>query len=166
MSEDDYLKIATRVLFTEARLLDQKKFRDWVKLYADDAIFWVPAWKDEYETTSNPNRELSMIYHENSYGLSDRIDRIQSRKSITAMPLPRTVHSYTNIMVDAASTDSIEGNACFTVHTYDPRACKSHTNFGRLEFRLRRLGEAWLIGYKKISLTNDQMATALDFYSV
>lgn len=108
MSEDDYLKIATRVLFTEARLLDQKKFRDWVKLYADDAIFWVPAWKDEYETTSNPNRELSMIYHENSYGLSDRIDRIQSRKSITAMPLPRTVHSYTNIMVDAASTDSIE----------------------------------------------------------
>lgn len=43
MSEDDYLKIATRVLFTEARLLDQKKFRDWVKLYADDAIFWVPA---------------------------------------------------------------------------------------------------------------------------
>lgn len=79
MSEDDYLKIATRVLFTEARLLDQKKFRDWVKLYADDAIFWVPAWKDEYETTSNPNRELSMIYHENSYGLSDRIDRIQSR---------------------------------------------------------------------------------------
>ena len=85
MSEDDYLKIATRVLFTEARLLDQKKFRDWVKLYAEDAIFWVPAWKDEYETTSNPNRELSMIYHENSYGLSDRIDRIQSRKSITAM---------------------------------------------------------------------------------
>ena len=48
----------------------------------------------------------------------------------------------------------------------DPRACKSHTNFGRLEFRLRRLGEAWLIGFKKISLTNDQMATALDFYSV
>lgn len=81
------------------------------------------------------------------------------------MPLPRTVHSYTNIMVDAASTDSIEGNTCFTRFIRDPRACKNHTNFGRLEFRHRRLGKR-LIGFKKISLTNDQMATALDFYSV
>ena len=116
MSEDDYLKIATRVLFTEQDF--------WIRRNSTIGSSSTLTMRFSgcrpgrtVRDDVNPNLRLSMIYRENSYGLGDQLTGIQSRKSITAIPLPRTVHSYTNIMVDAASTDSIEGNACFTVHT-------------------------------------------------
>ena len=88
---------AAAFLFQEARYLDRHQWDAWVAMYREDAVYWLPAWRDEYETITDPQTEVSLIYHNARLGLEERIARIESRKSITALPLPRTLHLIGNV---------------------------------------------------------------------
>jgi benzoate/toluate 1,2-dioxygenase beta subunit/2,4,5-trichlorophenoxyacetic acid oxygenase 2 len=159
--------ICADLLYREGLYLDRQDWDSWLALYAEDAVFWIPAWLDEHRPTSDPDREVSLIYHPSRIGLEERIMRIRTRKSVTALPLPRTVHMVTNILPAQMTEDSIEVTASWTVHDFDPRVSKQHMYFGRYEHTLRREANgAWRIVRKKVLLTNDMIPTALDFYSV
>jgi benzoate/toluate 1,2-dioxygenase beta subunit/2,4,5-trichlorophenoxyacetic acid oxygenase 2 len=157
---------AAAVLFQEARLLDGGAWEDWLGMYQPDAVYWAPAWRDEYEPTEDPDTEVSLIYHDSRRGLEERVARIESRKSITALPLPRTVHVIANVEADAAAPDRIETRSTFAVHVYDVRAAKEHTRHGRYEHTLTQVDGRWLIARKKIILVNDRVPAVLDFYSI
>lgn len=159
-------EIAARVLYREARLLDRKAWADWVAMYCEDAVYWVPAWLDEYETTSDPEVQVSLMYHDNRRGLEERIARIRSRKSITALPLPRTVHHLGNLETERVGSGQILCQAVFSVHVYDPRVAQGHVHHGRYEHMLIRDDEVWKIARKVITLVNDRVPTLMDFYSI
>lgn len=164
--ELDADRIAAATIFREARLLDSGEWADWVAMYQDDAVYWVPAWLDEYETTTDPNTQVSLLYHDNRRGLEERIARIESRKSITALPLPRTVHQISNLETTVTETGDIACHAVFSVHVYDVRVAKGHVHHGRYQHLLTRNGETWKIARKVITLVNDLVPTVLDFYSI
>lgn len=158
--------LAEQMLFHEADCLDQKQWSAWAELYELDAVFWAPAWLDEYEVTNDPNSQLSLIYHSSRTQLQERISRIQSRKSITALPLPRTLHVISNVAVEAEDDSSLAIRSCWTVHVYDPRTFKQHLHFGTYRHRLRKADGIWRIAHKKIVVMNDRIPTILDFYSI
>jgi benzoate/toluate 1,2-dioxygenase beta subunit/2,4,5-trichlorophenoxyacetic acid oxygenase 2 len=158
--------IAATTLYREARLLDRGEWADWVAMYREDAVYRVPAWLDEYETTNDPNTQVSLLYHDARRGLEERIARIESRKSITALPLPRTVHQISNLEAAETSPGEITCHSVFSVHVYDPRVAKEHVHHGRYEHRLAREGDQWKIARKIITLVNDRVPTLLDFYSL
>lgn len=162
----DATAIAASVLAREARLLDKGEWLKWLAMFREDAVYWVPAWLDEYRTTTDVRTEVSLIYHDNRAALAERIARIESRKSITALPIPRTLHLVGNLEVMEATADRIECEATFAVHAYDPRLAKEHTRYGRYAHTLTRHQESWLIARKVITLVNDKVPTVLDFYSI
>ncbi len=166
MADRDPTAIATDLLHREARFLDTQDWDNWLALYAADVEYWVPAWRNEGELVDNVRREVSLIYHPSRAGLEERVLRIRSRKSVTAMPIPRTAHMIGNVLVDAASDDSIDGTASWIVNEYDPRLSKAHALFGRCEFRLRRIDGGWQIARKKTILLNDLIPTVIDFYNL
>ncbi len=51
---------AEELLYREARALDERRFDDWLAMYAPDVVFWMPAWKDETTPTSDPNTRMSV----------------------------------------------------------------------------------------------------------
>ena len=160
------LQTAANILFREAAYLDKGMWDLWIAMYREDAVFWMPAWRDEYETTQDPLTETSLIYHDARWGLEERIARIESRKSITALPLPRTLHQIGNVELLDGDGSTMNTEAAFAVHVYDPRTMKEHTRYGRYEHRLVREDDRWLIARKKITLVNDRIPTVLDFYSI
>jgi 3-phenylpropionate/cinnamic acid dioxygenase small subunit len=160
------LEQAAAFLFKEARHLDRVEWSAWISMYREDAVYWLPAWRDEYETTADPQTEVSLIYHNSRLGLEERIARIESRKSITALPLPRTLHLIGNVELRDVSPAHIETESSFAVHVYDPRTAKEHTRFGRYQHRISKEQETWRIAKKKIILVNDKVPTVLDFYSI
>jgi 3-phenylpropionate/cinnamic acid dioxygenase small subunit len=162
----NHLAQAAAFLFQEARHLDKHEWDAWVAMYREDAVYWLPAWRDEYETTTDPQTEVSLIFHNTRLGLEERIARIESRKSITALPLPRTLHQISSVELRAVSPAHIETEATFAVHVYDPRTAKEHTRFGRYEHVISREQDTWQIAKKKIILINDKVPTVLDFYSI
>ncbi|WP_424136654.1 aromatic-ring-hydroxylating dioxygenase subunit beta [Roseomonas chloroacetimidivorans] len=159
--------ICADLLYREGLYLDRQDWDAWLALYTEDAVFWIPAWTDEHRTTSDPDREISLIYHPSRIGLEERIMRIRTRKSVTAMPLPRTVHMVCNILPMQVAETMIEATSSWTVHDFDPRVSRQHMYFGRYEHSFRREDDGtWRIARKKVLLTNDMIPTALDFYSV
>jgi len=155
------------VLSREGLYLDRKGWPAWIALYHRDATYWVPAWKDEDTPTGDPDKEISLIYHDNRYGLEERIARIQSRKSVTAMPLPRTSHMSSNVLILSATDYRVEASAAFAVHIFDPRTSRSRTHHGQYELTIAREGGSdFLITRKKVLLINDRVAATLDFYEI
>ena len=157
---------AQTLLSREALLLDTGDWDSWLDLYSEDAVFWMPAWRDEANPTEDPERELSLIYYEGRKNLQDRVWRARSGLSVASTPRPRVVHSVTNALVLEADEGTASISSSFSVHLHDVRAERSHVFFGRYEHRLRRAGEGWCIAAKKILLLNDVIPTVVDFYSI
>jgi len=161
----------TALLHQEAMLLDEQDWDGWLALYDEDAEFWMPAWKSETEPTTDPMRELSMIYYSGRAGLEDRVQRIRSGKSVASTPLRRTSHMVGNVMLlpdDPAHANLVQVKSSFNVHVYDTRAKTQHVFFGRTTHGLSRdeANGALRIGRKKIILVNDCIPTMLDIYCV
>lgn len=166
MSTAMVLEETSGLLLHEAHCLDSRKWDEWLELYAEDAVFWVPAWRDEERQTDNPDREVSMMYYEQRARLAERVWRARSGQSIASVPLPRTMHSVTNIVLGPSDTDTANLSANWTVHIFDVRRRSQHVFFGFYEYTLVRLHESWKISRKKISILNDHLPIVMDFYCI
>lgn len=164
MTDAEALATASTILHREGLLLDRKEWDAWLALYCEDIEYWVPAWLDEYATTHDPDTQVSLIYHSARRELQERVDRVRSRKSITAMPLPRTTHGVGNLLLAGVAEISIEVTASWTTHVYDTTSAKQYVLFGLHDVALRKDVEGWRIARKKTILMNDRVPTALDFY--
>ena len=153
---------ASHILFAEALALDEQRWDDWLALYTDDAVFWVPSWTDEHHLAVDPDRELSLMYYSARVGLADRVMRVRSGLSVASKVLPRTVHALGNVMWAKNGVLS----SVFQVASYDLKSRSTHVYFGRYEHVLRNVGGQWRIASKKVILMNDLIPTMLDFYSV
>ncbi len=162
----DVLAEAVALLHLEAMLLDERDWDAWLALYEEDAEFWMPAWKSESEPTSDPMKELSMIYYDSRAGLEDRVQRIRSGKSVASTPLRRTAHMVGNVMLADNAGELIGVKSSFNVHVYDTRRKTQHVFFGRTTHGLVRREEGLRIRRKKIILANDCIPTMLDIYCV
>ncbi len=49
---------AADVIFSEALAIDERRWDDWLAHFADDCVFWVPAWRSESELTTDPDRRF------------------------------------------------------------------------------------------------------------
>lgn len=161
---EDAARVAHTFLVREARLLDQRDWSAWLDLYAPDAEYWVPAWRNEDEQVTDPDREVSLIYHIGREGLEERVVRVRSRQTVTALPLPRTTHYVSNVEAEWGGDDRIEAQACWMVQIYQPHSAGQHVHHGRCECTLRRQAATWCITRKKIQLANDCVNAVLDFY--
>lgn len=82
------------LLEREARLLDQSRFEDWLALYAEHCVVWVPA----AEAAGDPRREVA-IYFDDRRRLEDRIFRLRTGKAWSQVPASRTVRLVSNVEV-------------------------------------------------------------------
>jgi len=153
------------LLSREACYLDEKRWDEWLALFAKDVEFWVPTWTAEGTLTTNPQTELSLMYFAGRGGLEDRIVRIRSGRSPAALPLPRTTHIVGNILPLAPpERDRICLRSSWACHTFFPLMDANHTFFGRAEYDLAQRDGSWLIARKKTILENDRIPLAIDIY--
>lgn len=163
---------AAELLYAEALCLDQKRWQDWLDLYEPDAVYWVPSWRKEHQLIENPDAEISFTYLEEKRQLEERVRRIKGGKTVTALPLPRTLHSVGNVRLEAvtpaseAQPETWRVGAAWTTHLYDPRTMRQHQLFGLYEYTLRCRKGRLSIARKKVVLMNDRVPTVLDIYSV
>ena len=160
---DPRLESVREVLFREAALIDSRNWDEWLKLFTDDVVYWIPAWKSDLETTVDPNAELSLVYYESRLGLEDRIFRLRTNASSASIPFPRTCHLVTNITAEFVG-DTASAKANFQTLSYRLRATQHF--YGSYDYDLVSSGNSWKIKRKKITVLNDVIDTVLDFYSV
>lgn len=156
----------TELIYREALLLDRREWDAWLDLYLPDAVYWIPAWRDETEPTADPDSELSLIYYHGRRNLEDRVWRVRSGLSVASSPMPRVVHAVTNVLLERCDAQNALLSSAFAVRLFDRRSGRTHEFFGRYEHRLFKHDDLWKIAAKKILLLNDVIPTVLDFYSI
>jgi 3-phenylpropionate/cinnamic acid dioxygenase small subunit len=154
----------SELIAREATLLDRRRWDEWINLYTEDAVYWVPSWASEEETTTDPELHLNLIYLRNRGGLEDRVFRIESRDSYASMPLDRTVHVIGNVLVENANGEEIEAVANCLVHTYGKKG--GMTRASLYDFLLRRIDGKLKIARKKITFIDDRLVGPVDVYHI
>jgi benzoate/toluate 1,2-dioxygenase subunit beta len=152
-------------LYAEARMLDDRDFEGWLECYHPDTEFWMPAWDDDDTLTTDPQREVSLIWYGNRGGLEDRVFRIRTdRSSATSLPEPRTGHNITNVEILRQDGDAVEVR--FNWFTLYYRYETVDTYFGTSFYTLDLSSGRPLIKRKKVILKNDYIHHVVDIYHV
>ncbi|MDO5513244.1 benzoate 1,2-dioxygenase small subunit [Corynebacterium sp.] len=152
-------------IFFENRLLDDRKFEEWLELYREDAEYWMPAWDVDDTLTTDPQREISLIYYPNRGGLEDRVFRIRTeRSSATSIPEPRTGHYSTNVEILERREGEVDVR--YNWISYYFRYNTTDHYFGTTWLTLDVTGETPKIAKKKIVLKNDFIHHVVDIYQV
>src|SRR5438309_9433046 len=74
MLTDTERQAATEFVYREARLADEARYAEWHALWADDAVYWVPATT---APAADPEKHLSHIY-DNRARLDTRINLLET----------------------------------------------------------------------------------------
>ena len=152
-------------LYYEARLLDDRKFEEWLECYREDAEYWMPAWDVDDTLTQDPQQEISLIYYPTRAGLEDRVFRIRTeRSSATSIPEPRTNHYITNVEILERRDGEVDIR--FNWISYYFRYNHTDDYFGTTFLTLDTSGEKLRIAKKKIVLKNDYIHHVVDIYQV
>jgi benzoate/toluate 1,2-dioxygenase subunit beta len=151
-------------LFKESRYLDDQKWDEWLDLYCNDVEFWMPSWDDDNTLTSDPQKEISLIYYPSRDGLEDRIFRIRTERSSATVPVTRTSHNLSNIEIMSQENGIV--NVEFNWITLSHRYNKDFTYFGRSAYTIDFSGETPKITRKYIVLKNDYIPTVIDIYQI
>ncbi len=94
-------KDLTDFVVREARLIDERKFLDWLALFAEDGIYWMPLeWDQEEEHLTT-----SLLY-EDMLLLRTRVQRLEGERTFSQKPKSRCQH-----LLQAPQIDSIDHDA-------------------------------------------------------
>lgn len=87
---DDLLRATQRLLFREARLLDEGQLEQWLELFTDDALYWVPI------AEGDTDREPSIVYDDRQR-MGERVYRLLKTPAYSQIPASRTIRHVTNV---------------------------------------------------------------------
>ncbi|KRP43069.1 anthranilate 1,2-dioxygenase small subunit [Pseudomonas poae] len=151
-------------LYKKAELCDDQDWDAYLALFSEDSVFHLPQWDSEHVYTTDPKREMSLIYYPNRGGLEDRVFRIRTGKAASATPLPRTLHQINNVRIHPLEGGDLEVRVNWQTLYY--RQSLSEHFYGRATYTLRPQGDSWLISKKHSVLLNDKINSVLDFYHI
>jgi 3-phenylpropionate/cinnamic acid dioxygenase small subunit len=154
-------------LYREARLLDERRFHEWLELFTDDVRYWMPvrtnrypklskaiAILDEarYEEQDLAKEDELAILDETKETLSRRVARLDTGMAWAEDPPSRTRHIIANIEVDQGETASeIKVYSNFVVYRNRAETEQDFYVGGRQDV-LRNVDGTWKIAQRKIVL--------------
>lgn len=136
-------------LIQEARLLDDRRFREWMALFTEDGTYWVPAVPDQ----KNPFNHASLFYDDRQL-MQTRIDRLEHPRIHIQTPPSRTAHIVGNVVVEEADEAAGLYLISSSVMMAEYRQDNQRFFAGRQHHRLKRDGDSFRIVQKRVDLIN------------
>ncbi|MEX0810190.1 MAG: aromatic-ring-hydroxylating dioxygenase subunit beta [Dongiaceae bacterium] len=145
-----------RIVFLEGELLDGKRYEEWLDLYTDDAIYWVPAMPGQ----KSPENHVSLFY-DDKHTMLARVTRLRHPEIHAQLPASRTCRIITNVAVEdaAGNAESLDVTSSHMIVEYRPGS-EQRIFAGRCRHTLRRDGGRWRIARKRFDLINCDSAFA------
>lgn len=135
-----------RLLYREARLLDRGLYEEWLKVYAPEFVYWVPATAD----AGDPRRQVAVTFDDRRR-TEDRIFRFRTGYAWSQAPPSRTVHLIGNVEVFKTARDStmmVRSN--FSISEF--WSGETRTLTGSNGHRFVETDGQWLIQCKQVNL--------------
>jgi 3-phenylpropionate/cinnamic acid dioxygenase small subunit len=173
LPDEKLLREVEQFLYREARLLDSRRFREWLELFADDIRYWMVSRTNRYPKHSkaisilDPARYVEdditaedelAILDEDKETLAARIARLDTGMAWAEDPPSRTRHMISNIEVEPGETDA-EVKVYSNFIVYRSRAASEEDFYvGARQDLLRRDRDGWKIAYRKLILDQNVLS--------
>ena len=106
MSFDLWHEINQFLIF-EARLLDERRFEEWLDLFAEDATYWMPGrtnpWQSGDVADSITKLGELAVFEDTKATLATRVKRLRTGLAWGEDPPSRTRHLVTNVEIEPDS---------------------------------------------------------------
>ena len=164
---DETIREIEQFLYREARMLDDRKFHEWLETLTDDIRYWMPVRSNRYPVNSKAisildgsryeENEISKegelaIMDEDKDSLTRRVDRLDTGMAWAEDPPSRTRHIVSNVELEPGPNES-ELKVYSNFIMYRTRG-ETEVDFyvGCREDILRKEGGQWKVAYRKIVL--------------
>lgn len=145
MSKDITPQQLSDFVYAEARMLDEQRFEDWLKLFAEDGYYWMPLARDQQD----PRLHTSLLY-EDKLLLKIRVERLSGQRTFSQQPMSRSHHLLQAPTVEASNPATGEYSVRCAFHYVETRldaqtlyaGWSTYTlidDDGRLRIRLKRV---------------------------
>jgi 3-phenylpropionate/cinnamic acid dioxygenase small subunit len=164
---EETIREVEQFLYREARLLDERRFHEWLELFTDDVRYWMAARRNRYPKSSkaiailDPDRHVEedstedlelAILDENKQTLTARVARLDTGTAWAEDPPSRTRHVLANIEVERGDAGSeLEVYSNFIVYRSRSQTEQDFYVGARRDV-LRRVDGAWMIARRKLIL--------------
>ena len=143
-------------LYHEAELLDDRRFRDWLELFSDDAMYWMPVRQNRLTGPGEVAAELTprggnSYFEDDKEALRLRVERLYTDHAWAESPPSRTRHLINNIRIKEQAGDELEVHSDFLVYRTRLEHDRDLYVGGRID-RLRRVGKGFKIIHRTIIL--------------
>jgi 3-phenylpropionate/cinnamic acid dioxygenase small subunit len=155
-------------LYAEAELLDERRYEDWLALFAEDVRYWMPMRRnvpaDELEREFTREGADVNWFDEGKDTLTRRVKQILTGVHWAEQPPSRICHMVSNVQVLDAGPDEVRVKSRFLLYR---NRVETETDFlvGKREDVLRRVDGGFRIARRKIILDqNVLLAKNLTFF--
>lgn len=138
----------SQFIYRENRLLDEQRYREWLDLFADEGVYWVPTQKNQTD-----RRLQASIALEDKMLLKLRIDRMEHAQAHSLLPEVSGVRVIQQPCVPAADTphESFLHARCNVVY-FEHQGDKAATVAGIVNYTLRAHNDSFHIIEKRVDL--------------
>jgi 3-phenylpropionate/cinnamic acid dioxygenase small subunit len=139
-------------LYRQAELLDAKRWQDYIDLFAEDGIYWMPARPEDTTWDGVPS-----IFAEDKNLMNVRMGRVQHPDAWSQRPLWGTNHVVGNVIVErvAANGDVVVRSR---FHMLELRRDTVRHFAGSYVHHLTKTKDGYRIELQRVDMTNAQAA--------
>jgi benzoate/toluate 1,2-dioxygenase beta subunit len=150
MLPDAEYRAVVDFVYKEARLADEARYAEWLALWTDDGVYWVPATTDP---GADPDKHISHIY-DNRGRIETRIKLLQTGHRYSQEPASLMRRLISNIEVAADGAELVvESNFALAELAIQAKR-EMHWWVGRTTHRLRRVEGELKMCRKMVVLVN------------
>ncbi len=141
-------------LFRQAEALDAKRWQEYIDLFTDDGLYWMPAKPEDGTWDGVPS-----IFAEDKHLMTVRMKRVLHPDAWSQRPLWGTNHVVGNVMVKSAGARSGTVIARSRFHMMELRRDDVRHFAGSYEHHLERHdGDGFRIKLQRVDMVNAQAA--------
>lgn len=151
-------------LYQEAWLLDERRFEDWLALFADDARYTLlERARIQVRAAASPVAPEQVLYDDDKAFLALRVRRLDTNLAHSERPPSITRHLIANVQVGDGAGDEVPVRSTFMVHQARLET-DDYTFYGKREDRLRQVDGAWQIVRRRVVLDHTHLPRVITIF--
>lgn len=139
-------------LYAQAAMLDAKRWQDWIDLFADDGVYWMPPEPSHTHWDGMP-----AIFAEDKNLMTVRMMRVLHPDAWSQRPLWETNHVIGNVILDSVGANG-DVVARSRFHMMELRRDDVRHFAGQYTHQLRKTKDGYRIRLQRVDMTNAQAA--------
>ena len=147
----DTLREVEQFLYRQAELLDEKRWDDFIGLFADDGMYWMPAAPEQTTGEGVPS-----IFYEDRNLMTVRMKRVTHPHAWSQSPMWGTSHLVSNVAIEREDPRTGEITVLSRFHMMEFRRDASRHFAGTYRHRLAKTKHGYRIKLQRVDMVNGQ----------